>query len=204
MSRTAGPLPPLLLLLAATACTVTRVPPAVRPLAAPLPLAVALCGPADSLLTAPFGGDGVLFARVTAAAAGAAGDERLDLVARVRTTAPAVRWNRTSVGFFLWTLAIVPAAHHEVTEVTVELQRAAAGADPCAAADAPALALTTTAREPSLSGWVPQLVLRPTPWWREVPDDGPAQRASLAGHARAEVARLVEARRGEIMALAGR
>ena len=187
------------LLAALTACTVSRVPPAVRPLPAPLPLAVAVCGPTDSLLAAPFGADGVLFARVVAAD----GTARPDLVARLRTGAPEVRYDRTSVGLFIWTLAIVPAASREVVALTVELRRPAAGADPCAASDAPSLALAATARARSLSGWIPQLALRPTPWWQDVSADRAAQRRSLAGHARAEVARLVAARRDEIVALAG-
>ena len=198
MSR---PLRRLAVLLAPVlaACTVTRVPPAVRPLAAPIPLAVAVCGPADSLLAAPFGADGALFARVVAS-----GDARPDLVARVRTGAPELRYDRTSVGLFIWTLAIVPAASREVVEVTVELQRPASGADPCATAGAPTLALSTTARERSLAGWIPQLLLRPMPQWRDISDDPAAQRVSLAGHVRAEVARLVEARRAEIVAFARR
>lgn len=190
-----------LLLLTAGACTVSRVPPAVRPLAAPLPLTVLVCSPSDPTMPRPLGDDGVMFARVVAPGDAAA---RPDLVAHLRTTPRTTHAGRTSAGFFIWTLAVVPLLHHAERTATVELRRAAPGADPCAALDAPPLALTATPRERMVSGWVAQLFLRPTPWWSEADLDAPRGDPKLAREARLELARLVEERRREIMALAGR
>ena len=190
----------LLLLPAVAACSASRVPPAVRPLAAPLPLTVLVCSATDPDRPAPLGADGAVFARVVV---GEHGGVRPDLVAHVRTAEPTRDLHETSAGLFLWTLGIVPLVQHADRRTTVELRRPAAGPDACAAPDAPPLALATTPRETTVSGWV-ALLLRPTPWWSEADGARPHPDGKLTRRAHAEVARLVEQRRGEIMALAGR
>jgi len=181
-------------------CGVVRVPSTVPHPAAPLPLVVGVCALPDGAPTEPFGPDGALFARVVDARAAGA---RPDVVARLTVT-PVVRDVReNSVGFFMWTLGLVPMLTDVEQTTTATFAAPATGADPCASAPAAdtGLAIAAEGGQTEVVGWVAWL-LQPTPWWSG--SDRVDGEPMLARRQRAALARAVIERRAEIMALAGR
>lgn len=190
----------LLAPLALCACGVSRVPPTPPRPAAPIPLVLGVCPLPTGAPAEPFGRDGALFTRVVDVRTT---DVRPDVVVHVAATPVTRDVRENSVGFFMWTLGVVPMLTDVGQTATATFHPVAPEGDPCAprGADGTGLAIAAAGRDREVVGWVAWL-LQPLPWWsgsHEV--DGEPK---VARRERVEIARAVIARRAEILALARR